>query len=227
MSDKKEELKSVVLRTFPKIIFFYPLFLVSFLFWIIQAIITGLGEEPNAILGYIWFITFFINLFIIGFDFPFNKFLILMLGFVITILIIIFGLLPNIQLTPIILDIGSSAEFYAVMTLVLGIILGFVFINARFNYYEIERNEVFHITGIFTNTAERYPVRSLRVKHTVSDVFEFILLGAGAISLYPKDSEPIHLYTVIRVKSKMKKIDWLLSHLAIQTDNNIDNVSHE
>ena len=127
-------------------------------------------------------------------------------------------LLPNIHLTPVILPLGSSAEFYAIMTLILGVILAFVFIQAHFNYYRIERNEVFHMTGLFANTAERYPVRSLRIKHVISDVFEFILLGAGAITLYPKDSDPIHLYTVIRVKKKMKLIDWLLSEISVEAD---------
>ena len=218
MTESKKEINSVILRTFPKIIFFYPLFIMSLIFWIIQGILTILGEGNSFILGYIWVITFFLNLFIIGFDFPFNKFLILVLAIVITVLIMILFLLPNIHLTPVILPLGSSAEFYAIMTLILGVILGFVFLQAHFNYYKIERNEVFHMTGLFANTAERYPVRSLRIKHVVSDVFEFILLGAGAITLYPKDSDPIHLYTVIRVKKKMKIIDWLLSEIFVEAD---------
>ena len=218
MIESEKEVNAVILRTFPKIIFFYPLFIISLIFWIIQGILTLLGEGSNIILGYIWIITFFLNLFVIGFDFPFNKFLILVLAIVIIVLIMILVFLPNIHLTPVILPIGSSAEFYAIMTLILGVILGFVFIQAHFNYYKIERNEVFHMTGLFANTAERYPVRSLRIKHDISDVFEFILLGAGAISLYPKDSDPIHLYTVIRVKKKMKLIDWLLSEISVEVD---------
>jgi len=223
MTELNKDVDVVILRTFPKIIFFYPLFIVSFLFWIVQGIITLLGMDNNFILGYIWVITFFINLFVIGFDFPFNKFLILVLAIVIAVLIMILVFFPNIHLTPVILPIGSSAEFYAIITFILGIVLGFVFLQAHYNYYKIERNEVFHITGLFANTAERYPVRSLRIKHVISDVLEFILLGAGAISLYPKDSDPIHLYTVIRVKKKMNMIDLLLSEMSVEAEIANDN----
>ncbi|MFX1236089.1 MAG: hypothetical protein ACFFAS_04040 [Promethearchaeota archaeon] len=219
-TQNKTEKKKVYLRTYPKIIFMYPLFLTSLFFWIIQAALTAVGEPPNTLLGYIWFIVFFINLFVMGFDFPFNNFLILVLGIVITILVLILFILPNIQEpTLIIFNIGSSADYYALMTFVLGFMLGFVLLSARFNYYKVESNEIFHIKGIFSNTANRFPVRSLRIKHQVTDVLEFLLLGAGSITLYPKDDEAIHLYTVVRVKKKMSKIDKLLGELSIIIDN--------
>jgi hypothetical protein len=200
--------KKILLRNYSKAIFFWPLLVISFIFWIIQALL----PEINIILGYIWCIIFFFNLFIISFDFPPNKFLILVLGVVLTLLILIFLILPQVQLPIIVLNLGSSPEFYATMTLILGIILGFVVLSARFDYYKLERNELIHVTGVLANTAERYPVRSLRIRHVVSDVFEFLLLGAGSVTLIPKDSEAIHLITVINVKKKMKKIDWLLTH---------------
>jgi hypothetical protein len=129
-----------------------------------------------------------------------------------TLLVMIFLILPQVQLPIIVLNLGSSPEFYATMTLILSIILGFVVLSSRFDYYKLERNELIHVTGVLANTAERYPVRSLRIRHVVSDVFEFLLLGAGSITLIPKDSEAIHLITVINVKKKIKKIDWLLTH---------------
>jgi len=220
MATESKKEKKIILRNYSKGIFFYPLGVMSFLFWIIQAILTGLGEGPNEVMGYIWFFVFFLNLFVISFDFPTNKFLILVLAVVITLLTIIFLILPTVPLpTPIILNIGSSAEFYAIMTLLLGIIFGFIILSSRFDYYKLEKNEVIHVTGVLANTAERYPVRSLRIRHVVSDVFEFMFLGAGSITLFPKDSEPIHLTTVINVKKKIKKIDRLLTHMAIEIND--------
>jgi len=207
MAKSKKE-KIIILRNFSKAILFYPLLASSFIFWIIQAIL----PEINTVLGYIWCLIFFFNLFVISFDFPPNKFLILVLGVVLMLLVLIFLIVPQVQLPIIVLNLGSSAEFYATMTLILSIILGFVVLSARFDYYKLEKNELIHITGVLANTAERYPVRSLRIRHVVSDVFEFLLLGAGSITLIAKDSEPIHLITVINVKKKIKKIDWLLTH---------------
>ena len=221
MAEVNNEKNRVILRSYSKGLFFYPLLLTSFIFWIIQAVLTNIGEGPNEVLGYIWFFVFFINLFVISFDFPFSKFLILVLAVIITLLIIIFLVLPVIPLpTPIILHLGSSAEFYAVMTLVLFIILGFIVLSTHFNYYIIEKNEIFHILGLFSNTAERYPVRGLRFRHIISDVFEYLLLGAGSITLSPKDSEPIHLNTVIRVTKKVTEMDTLLSDFAMKIDEN-------
>ena len=36
-----------------------------------------------------------------------------------------------------------------IITLVIGIILGLIFISSRFDYYCIERNEIVHKKGIF------------------------------------------------------------------------------
>ena len=219
MTETMKEKDYIILRNYSKGLFFYPLLLTSFIFWIIQAVLTNLGAGPNEILGYIWFVVFFLNLFVISFDFPFSKFLILVLAVVITLLIIIFLVIPVVPLpTPIVLNLGSSAEFYAVITLVLFIILGFIVLSTHFNYYVVEKNEIFHVVGVFSNTAERYPIRGLRFRHIISDVFEYILLGAGSITLVPKDSEPIHLNTVIRVTKKVRKMDELLSHFAVKIE---------
>ena len=58
----KEE--KVYLRNYSKVIFFYPLFIASFILFLIQVII-GI-EEPG--LGAIWITIFFANLFVIAFD---------------------------------------------------------------------------------------------------------------------------------------------------------------
>ena len=55
MSEKKPKHPSeIYLRTYTKIIFFWPLLITSLVLWFIQAFI-----NPNTWLGYIWFIVFF------------------------------------------------------------------------------------------------------------------------------------------------------------------------
>lgn len=87
---KKDE---VVLRSFPKAIFFAPLFVISIIFWIIQVFLPIL----NPWLGAIWLIIFFSNFFVTSLDFPSTKFLIIILGILIIVLLLIFlGLFPSL-----------------------------------------------------------------------------------------------------------------------------------
>ena len=182
MSEQKKKPKhpnEIYIRSYPKIIFFWPLLLTSFILWLIQA----LSTDPliNPVLGNVWMIVFFINIFVTAFDFSSTKFFVLILAIVIILLLVVFLVLPNfaINLGGIRLDLTLSWQFYLVMTLILFFVLGIVIISTRFEYYKIERNEIIHKKGIFSS-AERFPVKSLRFKKEIPDVFEFFLLGAGS-----------------------------------------------
>ena len=204
----------VHLRNYPKIIFFYPLVFTSLILWIIQAFL----PQNESILGVIWFIVFFCNIFVIAFDFSSTKFFVLILAIVVVILLLIFLVVPNLTLTTTItLDLGLPMAFYMTMTLVLAAILTLVIISSYFNYWKIERNEIYHKSGIFT-TAERFPSRSLRIKKEIPDVFEYFALRAGSITLMPGKGEVIHLPTVININKKQNQIDHLLSHVSVEPD---------
>ncbi|TFF88485.1 MAG: hypothetical protein EU548_08810, partial [Promethearchaeota archaeon] len=119
-TQQKAELESIILRSYPKIIFFYPLFFTSLVLWIIQMII----GSPLSILGFIWMIVFFTNLFVIAFNFESKKFFILVLVIIVVILLVIFLVIPQISLAalPTIpeFNIEMTAQFYFVTTLVIG-----------------------------------------------------------------------------------------------------------
>ncbi|MFX1570427.1 MAG: hypothetical protein ACFFCV_18855 [Promethearchaeota archaeon] len=215
MSQKKTQPDEIFLRSYPKIIFFWPLLITSFVLWLIQAFTT-----PNAILGYVWFIVFFINIFVTAFDFSSTKFFVLILAIVIVLLIVVFLVLPNftLDITGIQLDLALPWEFYMVMTLILAFILGIVIISTRFEYYKIERNEIHHKSGLFSS-AERYPVKSLRFKKDIPDVFEFFMLRAGRLTIMPgKADEVMILNTVLNINKREKQLDWLLSHVSVEPD---------
>jgi hypothetical protein len=177
---------------------------------------------PIGWLGVFWFIMFFTNLFVVSFDVSSTKFFVLILIVVVGILLVIFLVLPNIALpTPTPgdgLNPGLITGFYLVMTLIFLLILGLVFIGARINYYKLERNEIYHKSGVFS-AAQRYPVKSLRIKKEITDVFEFFVLRAGSITLMPgKADEVIHLPTVLNINRREKEIDYLLSHIGVEPD---------
>ena len=218
MSEQKKPVKhptEIFLRNYPKVIFFYPLLITSFILFIIQLFIS-----ESVILGYIWFIVFFVNIFVIAFDFSSTKFFVLILAIVIFVLIVAFLVLPNFtfNITGIRIDLSLPDEFYLLMTLILAFILGIVVISTRFEYYKIERNEIIHKAGIFS-TAERFPVKSLRFRKEIPDVFEFFMLRAGRFTIMPgKADEVMILPTVLNVNKREQQLDWLLSHVSVEPD---------
>ena len=215
MTDKPTKpITEIFLRSYPKVIFFWPMALFSFILWLVQMI----NPPPIALLGNIWLIVFFINMFIVAFDFNSTKFFLLILVAVVVILLLVFlvpgmfAALPSGSFNP-----GLTAEFYLVITIIMALILGLVVVGARFDYWKIERNEMYHKSGIFSS-AERVPTKSLRIKKEIPDVFEFFILRAGSITLLPGHGDVIHLPTVLNINKKQKQIDYLLSHVSIEPD---------
>ena len=215
MSEKKvKPITEVYLRSYPKIIFFWPLTLVSIVMWVIQL----LNPSPVAWLGTFWLVVFAINMFIVAFDFSSMKFFVLILVIAVVALLLIFlapDLFVGLPLGS--FNVGLTAEFYLTVTLIMGIILGLVVLGARFDYWKIERNEMYHKKGLFSS-AERLPTKSLRIKKEIPDVFEFFILRAGSITLLPGHGDVIHLPTVLNINKKQDQIDYLLSHVSIEPD---------
>jgi len=204
----------IYLRSYPKVIFFWPLGLFSLVLWLLQMIY----PEPIWVFGVIWLVVFFVNMFIVAFDFSSTKFFVLILVVVIVVILLVFlapGLfatIPGAEFNP-----RITAEFYLVVTIILAFILGLVVLGSRFDYWKIERNEIYHKSGIFS-TAERIPTKSLRIRKEIPDVFEFFILRAGSITLMPGHGDVIPLNTVLNINKKQKQIDYLLSHVSIEPD---------
>jgi hypothetical protein len=207
----------IYFRSYPKVIFYWPLLVTSLILWGIQALV---GDTPSSGLGYAWFIVFFVNIFVTAFDFSSTKFFVLILAIVIVILVVVFLVLPNFTVDAADIDVflGLPWQFYMVMSIILAFILGIVVISTRFEYYKIERNEIIHKAGIFSS-AERFPVKSLRFKKEIPDVFEFFMLRAGKFTIMPgKADEVMILPTVLNINKKEKQLDWLLSHVSVEPD---------
>jgi len=215
MTEKKEKpITEVYLRSYPKIIFFWPLALVSLVMWLLQMLVS----TPVAWYGNFWLAVFAINMFIVAFDFGSTKFFVLVLLGVVVVLLVIFlapGLLEGPSVEP--FNPGLTPEFYLATTLIMAIILGLVVLGSRFDYWKIERNEIYHKAGLFSS-AERLPTKSLRIKKEIPDVFEFFILRAGSITLMPGHGDVINLPTVLNINKKQNQIDYLLSHVSIEPD---------
>ena len=221
MSGKKEKtVEEVYIRSYPKVIFMYPLLITSLVLWLLE-LVSPLGTPTDLvpIFGTIWMIVLFVNLFIMAFDFSSAKFFVLVLVVIVVALLVVFLLLPNMDISIGALNINFeiSPQFYAIVALILAVILGLVWLSSRFDYWKIERNEIYHKNGIFSS-AERVPTKSLRLKKEIPDVFEFFVLRAGSITLMPGHGDVIPLRTVLNINKKERQIDQLLSYVSVEPD---------
>lgn len=221
MSEKQvKNPTEIFFRTYPKVIFYWPLLITSLILWLIQAISYDESGINSSVLGYAWFIVFFVNIFVTAFDFSSTKFFVLILLIVVALLVVVFVVLPNFTVASADIDVflGLPWQFYMTMSIILVFILGIVVLSARFEYYKVERNEIIHKKGIFSS-AERFPVKSLRFKKEIPDVFEFFLLRAGSFTIMPgKADEVMILPTVLNINKKERQLDWLLSHVSVEPD---------
>ncbi len=215
MTDKPTKpITHIYLRSYPKVIFFWPLAIVSLVLWLLQLLD---ANNPFALLGNIWLIVFFVNLFIVAFDFSSTKFFVLILVIIIVVILLVFLVPGWADFSGPEFNPGLTDKFYLVITLMMAFILGLVVLGSRFDYWKIERNEIYHKTGIFSS-AERMPTKSLRILKEIPDVFEFFILRAGSITLMPGHGDVIPLNTVLNINKKQKQIDYLLSHVSIEPD---------
>ena len=89
-------------------------------------------------------------------------------------------------------------------------------LSTRFDYWIIKSNEILHKEG-FLGDVRRFPSPNLKMTKEINDVFEFLLMGAGRIVLYPaSEKQAIVLNHVLWVNSKERRIQDLLSALSVE-----------
>jgi len=129
-----------------------------------------------------------------------------------------FGFLDNLTTFFSNLGLVMNKSFYFTFAILYSIIFLLVWVNSRFNYWEIQPNEILHHHG-FLGDVHRYPTRGLRMKKEITDVLEFILLRAGTLVLDPQGEErPIVLENVIGLNAVEDKIQRLLGTLKVRMD---------
>jgi len=190
---------------------------------ILQAMGGTIFEDSQSFLSWFWVILFSFNLFVMAFDFQSTKFFLLLAAIVVVILIIVvlwqMGVFGGVSLGGIPeFNIGLSANFYLTTTIVLFAILGIIWISRRVDYYKIERNEIYHRNG-FLGKAERIPTSNLTFEKTIPDVFEYLLLRAGSLTLHPHRGKSIHLDTIPGINKLEEKLDQLLSRITVEVDD--------
>ena len=211
---------SIIIRSWPKVIFLYPVMLTALICGIVQSFNME-NEAVKEAAGSIFFMVFCLNLLVISFEFGRFRtmsivFFFFGLFFFLLYLSVDYAVWDWLKGVVGELKIVLSPSFYYCLALYFLVIFGCVFITTRFNYWQIKSNEVLHKEG-FLGDVRRYPSPNLKMTKEINDVFEFLLLGAGRVVLSPaSEKQAIVLNHVLRVNASERKIQDLLSSLTVE-----------
>jgi len=214
------ETSHVIVRPYPKVVYFYLTWLASIICGMLQpGDLTASTMGDSEVYGMIWISIFAFNVLVISFEF--SRIRSVALSFLIVAFFLAasqFGFLDGLTTFFSNLGLVMNKAFYFSIAILYSIIFLLVWINSRFNYWEIQPNEILHHHG-FLGDVHRYPTRGLRMKKEITDVLEYILLRAGTLVLDPQGEErPIVLENVIGLNVVEDKIQRLLGTLKVRMD---------
>ncbi len=214
--------EKVIIRQYPKAVFFYPTFLVS----LFTMIFINAGFPSNGITGAIFCIAFGFNFLVVAIEFTKNLFINMIIGFTTMIFCGLWlrGIYPDLfgRLLALItnVELTMSDDFYSFMTFIFAATFIFIIIEARFEYCEITSNELIVHSGLFADV-KRYPSPSLRYEQSINDVFESMLLRSGRLKLFISgEKEPFILDNVPFIKRKFAALDDILSRTEVKVVDN-------
>lgn len=219
--------QSVILVSYPKIVFLWPAFLTALIAGIYSLFSGDVPTTGDVIAAWTFLVVLSVNLVVLSFDFPRTTSLVIFFGIFAGVL----GLallavkypdaLPTITGWLSAIRPAANATFYFMFFAVLGIIYIGVAINVRFDYWEVRPNELLHHHG-FLSDLERFSAPHLRIDKEINDIFEYMLLGSGRLILHPSNERrAIILDNVFFISGKEKAITKMLGALQVQvrTDN--------
>jgi hypothetical protein len=194
----------VKIHSLPKIVFFYPTWIVS--------IVCGIAALSGAAgwLGTAWMTVFILNLFVIAYDFTEERTIIFLLGSVALVLALVLGGVVG-EVVGLLADVNPTmnADFYWTMTVVFSVVFLVAWVGSRLDYWIIEPNEVVHRYGLFRKM-KRFSTESLRWDKVIPDVMERLMLGTGQIILTtPHEKHPIvieHVLGIGRIDDQIARI---------------------
>lgn len=221
------EVKPIILVSYPKIILLYPTFLAA----IVAALLScyfDLSHTFSQSIATVFLVLMTVNMVVLAFDFPRMTSLIVFFVFVTIGMGIWLVAIHYPDLLPVLakmlkkIDPRANATFYGGFAFMLGVIYIGVYINIRFDYWEVRPNELLHHHG-FLSSLERYSAPNLRISKEIDDIFEFMLLRSGRLILHPSN-EPraFVLENVLNIDHKENAITKMLGALQVQIRDDRD-----
>lgn len=217
--------ESILLVSYPKIVFMYPTFLAALAAAIAMSVAGGAPDDANAaghVVSTIFLGVLAVNLVILSFDFPRTTSLTLFFaGAAMAMgLVLLFKFQPDYL--PLVADVLAlyhplaNATFYWTIVCVLGGIYAIVAAVLQFDYWEVRPNELLHHHGFLSNL-ERFAAPNLRIDKEINDLFEYLLLRSGRLILQPSNERrAIIIDNVPFIKRKEAAITRMLGALQVQ-----------
>jgi hypothetical protein len=220
----------IVLISYPKVIFLYPVLFMS----LVAGCYLSFAAQPldpdnkwSTMMSTLFLGMLAVNLVVLAFDFPRTTSLTLFFfaAAVVMGIILFFEYRPDAlpavtgafkRFRPL-----ANATFYWSITAILSVIFLIAYVMVHFDYWEVRPNELLHHHGILSNL-ERFPAPHLRIDKEINDVFEYLLLRSGRLILQPSEERrAIILDNVPFIERKEEAITRMLGALQVQvrTDN--------
>jgi hypothetical protein len=214
-----KQIDSVIIRSYPKAVFFYPTFLTAVICAALSLVLRKPEDPFPRLPGDIFFTVFAINILITAWDFSKTGFIaVILMGVIVilgTILIQIkFQLLAGVGALLGRLQLQCHPHVFLMFAAIFGFLLFLAFVQSRLDYWKVHGNELVHVTG-FVGNVERFPAPNLRFRKELPDVFEYALLRAGTLVLEPVHGERHPLTGVININSIERRIEALLSTIDV------------
>jgi hypothetical protein len=209
--------ENVIIRPWPKVVFLYPTFVVTTIFFLLS----WLDLVSPTVLGNTFMLVLWLNLLVFSFDFSRIKSITIVITIIALVLLVLWldnkadvtGYLGKVFGK---IDIQVNAAFFGFMSAGLGFLLALVFINSRFNYYEVNAREILHHHG-YLGDIQRWSTEGLEMNKEINDVVEYMLMRSGRLIFQPATSKKtIVLDNVASVNRIEQCVNDLLSVVAVR-----------
>ncbi|MEZ5965156.1 MAG: hypothetical protein R3F56_15080 [Planctomycetota bacterium] len=219
---KNNRSNSVLIRPWPKVVFFYPTAVVALLAWFYSLLKGEVGSTTGVPgLGNFFLIILFVNLLVFSFDFSRIKSITIVLGLVALLLGLAWantkwGVWDGLARLMSHIDVRMNTQFFGFLAGFFAFIFLLVLINTRFNYYEVNHREILHHHG-YLGDITRVPTAGLQHNKEIYDILEFVLLRSGRLIFFPASSRnAIVIDNVLNVNHVEARIKDLLSVIAVR-----------
>jgi hypothetical protein len=215
--------ESVIIRPWPKVVFLYPTFCCATVFFLLSWLGVGKGDGDigSPFLGNTFMLALLLNLLVFSFDFSRIKTITVLIAGIAVMLLILWGDTKT-NVTGFLgrmfgaIDVRMNTAFYGFLSAGLGFLLALVFVNTRFNYYEVNAREILHHHG-YLGDIQRWSTEGLEMNKEIYDVVEFLLLRSGRLIFQPATAKKaIVLDNVANVNRIEKQVNDLLSVVAVR-----------
>jgi hypothetical protein len=225
--EQQTEIQEVTVREYPKTVLFYPMLFVSLILALTSFLIPIFVVDPGLQISllytitFIWFVMFFFNLLVVTFEF--GKSIIVALALIVVIVVLVVALVFTLYgylfvINPSSLQLSMNVQSYLAFFFVFLFVIFLSWIKTRMYYFRITPNEIIYKKGIMGDV-ERYGTSSVTVHKEIPDLFEFLLMRSGRLTIaIPGRKTVIMLDNIPNINSVEKKILHLLRRIEVDID---------